>query len=328
MKNENNSNSNCSCNKNKENSNVGKKPNEGHKAKFAGVEDTIYIPLAGRIAVSKKFPEYFYDSKALELEEKIPQAAMQMKFKEYENLAAVARYFNLDRIVRQFIERTGSGNIINLGAGLETMYYRITAASTSTSTSTSTTKTEEAEENEERKATETASGTIRHTFYELDFPDVIKLRKAQLGEGENEILIEGDINNLEWTKEITNPSLPTLMIASGVFQYFHRHELLEFFKRIKEKFPKGEIVFDATDKFGIKMANYFVRRTGNQSAPMHFYIKSAQEIANATNTELYSHITFFMETRKILRKKLKTSTKILMMLGDRFKKANIIHLKF
>ena len=134
MKNENNSNSNCSCNKNKENSNVGKKTNEGHKAKFAGVEDTIYIPLAGRIAVSKKFPEYFYDSKALELEEKIPQAAMQMKFKEYENLAAVARYFNLDRIVRQFIERTGSGNIINLGAGLETMYYRITAASTSTST--------------------------------------------------------------------------------------------------------------------------------------------------------------------------------------------------
>ncbi len=270
---------------------------------LSGVADTLYIPLIARIYGSKHYPEYFYDKAALQIEEKLPLSARQMRVKEYEHIAAIARYYNLDNSAKEFIARTESGNIINLGVGLDTMYQRITLTSNSKKSDS-------------------------HTFYELDFPDVIKLRKAQLGEGENEILIEGDINNLEWTKEITNPSLPTLMIASGVFQYFHRHELLEFFKRIKEKFPKGEIVFDATDKFGIKMANYFVRRTGNQSAQMYFYIKSANEIAKATNTELYSHITFFAQTRKILRKKLKTSTKILMMLGDRFKKANIIHLKF
>ena len=44
-------------------------------AAFYGVEDTIYIPLASRIRISKKFPQYFLDTKALELEKKIPQAA-------------------------------------------------------------------------------------------------------------------------------------------------------------------------------------------------------------------------------------------------------------
>ena len=37
-----------------------------------GVEDTLYIPLVGRIYVSKKFPDFFYDAKALSLEEYIP----------------------------------------------------------------------------------------------------------------------------------------------------------------------------------------------------------------------------------------------------------------
>ena len=30
-----------------------------------GVEDTLYIPLAARIYASEKFPEFFYDEKAL-----------------------------------------------------------------------------------------------------------------------------------------------------------------------------------------------------------------------------------------------------------------------
>ena len=35
---------------------------------FEGVADTLYIPLAARVYVSKRFPEYFFDPKSLELE--------------------------------------------------------------------------------------------------------------------------------------------------------------------------------------------------------------------------------------------------------------------
>ena len=36
--------------------------------KFEGVANTLFVPLVARIAVSKEFPEYFMDKKALELE--------------------------------------------------------------------------------------------------------------------------------------------------------------------------------------------------------------------------------------------------------------------
>ena len=39
--------------------------------KFEGVANTLFVPLVARIAVSKEFPEYFMDKKALELEEKL-----------------------------------------------------------------------------------------------------------------------------------------------------------------------------------------------------------------------------------------------------------------
>ena len=38
--------------------------------KLDGVANTLYVPLYGRIYVSKKFPEYFYDEMALKIEEK------------------------------------------------------------------------------------------------------------------------------------------------------------------------------------------------------------------------------------------------------------------
>lgn len=40
-------------------------------SEFEGVEDTLFIPLTARICVSKKFPEYFFDQKALEMEDLI-----------------------------------------------------------------------------------------------------------------------------------------------------------------------------------------------------------------------------------------------------------------
>lgn len=43
--------------------------------KFEGVANTLFVPLVARIAISKEFPEYFYDPKALELEPLLPDGA-------------------------------------------------------------------------------------------------------------------------------------------------------------------------------------------------------------------------------------------------------------
>ena len=38
--------------------------------KFDGVANTLFVPLVARINISKKFPEYFMDEKALETVER------------------------------------------------------------------------------------------------------------------------------------------------------------------------------------------------------------------------------------------------------------------
>ena len=92
---------------------------------YEGVEDTLFIPLTARVNISKKFPEYFYDEKALEMESLISGKQIEKKSSEYSMIASVARYYNLDEMAQNFIDKYGQCNIVNLGVGLETSYYRI-----------------------------------------------------------------------------------------------------------------------------------------------------------------------------------------------------------
>lgn len=92
--------------------------------KFDGVANTLFVPLVARINISKKFPEYFMDEKALELEKYLPQGADKGS-SEYSNMASVARYYNMDKTVTAFAKSYAESNIVYLGAGLETAYDRL-----------------------------------------------------------------------------------------------------------------------------------------------------------------------------------------------------------
>ena len=92
---------------------------------FEGVADTLYIPLTARIYVSKRFPEYFYDPKSLELESAIPGESIQAGSNEYTMIASAARYHNLDEMARTYIAAHSSCSIVNVGCGLETMFWRV-----------------------------------------------------------------------------------------------------------------------------------------------------------------------------------------------------------
>jgi O-methyltransferase involved in polyketide biosynthesis len=259
-----------------------------------GVANTLFIPLAARIFASKKFPEYFYDEKSLSMEKYIPSCNIQKKSSEYTFMASVARYYNIDHMVKSFISKHGICNIVYLGAGLETAYYRINNKSI--------------------------------LFYEVDLPEIIDIRSYILGEHRNEILISGDIFDTLWINEI-NKSLPSLLIASGVFQYFAEDKIIKFITNIRNNFRDVELIFDAANETGIKYANKYVNRTGNNNVLMHFYINDAIDFARKTDTILIEERVFFTDARKILSKKLGLYTRIAMRIVDNKKRAIILHLK-
>ncbi|MCR5295715.1 MAG: class I SAM-dependent methyltransferase [Lachnospiraceae bacterium] len=263
--------------------------------KFEGVANTLFVPLAARIAVSKEFPEYFADQKALELEPCLPDDAAKGS-SQYSNLASAARYYNMDRMVMAFAGKNRGCSVVYLGAGLETAYDRMH---------------------------DKLPGV---NWYACDLPEVIEARRKVFGERENEVTIPGDMFRMEWAGRI-DASLPTLLIVSGVFQYFHEEEIIGFIRSCKDAFPGAEMIFDATSKFGLLYTNWFIKRTGNTSALMYFGIDDSKAFAQKCGTILLEEKTFFPDALKILGRKLKLMTRISMKTAERKKLVRILHLK-
>lgn len=103
--------------------------------------------------------------------------------------------------------------------------------------------------------------------------------------------------------------------------------VLKFISDVKNIFENAELIFDATNKFGIKYTNFYVKRTGNSSAKMYFYIENPNEFAKKANCKLIEDRGFFKDVIKILNKKVGLYTKISMKVAENRKNAMILHLK-
>ncbi len=261
-----------------------------------GVADTLYIPLVARIYVSKRFPEYFYDPKSLELEGSIPGDSIQRGSSEYAMVASAARYHNLDQMTRAFVAGQPLCNVVNVGCGLETMFWRVGPD---------------------------APGA---RFYAIDLPEVVATRRRVLGEPEGETLVAGDAFDLAWAARI-DASLPTLVIVSGVFQFFHAADVLGFIDDVKKVFTKAELVFDVTNTKGLRFANAYVRKTGNTSALMHFAIDHPAAFARKANCALLEIRPFYTSARRILKGRVSLYTRVAMAVTDRTGRAFLLHVR-
>ena len=261
---------------------------------LSGVEDTLYIPLAARIYATEHFPDFFYDEKALSLKQYIPTQSIDSNTTEYFYMASVCRQWTIDKKIIRFLSLHNKCNVVFLGAGLETAYQRI-------------------------------HNTTAY-FYQVDLPNVIDIRKRVLGYAENERLIAGDMFALNWIKEL-DISLPTMIVISGVYQYFRESQVIDMIQKMKSIIPTGELIFDATNSTGLRLANKYVRKTGNKNATMHFSIDDPREFARCTGTDLLDVDGFFAGALRHC-KRLKLITKIYMYFADRLHRTMILHFKF
>ncbi len=264
--------------------------------KLSGVPDTLFIPLMARIYISKRFPEYFYDEKALSLEKIIPQNVITEKSSEYAMMGSASRAVNMDKIVAEFVGKNDNSNVVCIGCGLETMAFRLDSISD------------------------------KAHFYELDFPSVIENRKTVLGTLPNETLIEGNANELDFSQYM-DCTVPTIFVVAGVFQYFKEQEVLALISKLQKQFKNAEILFDCTDEYGITYVNKYVKKTGNKNAMMYFYINDPKEFSAKANIKLVSASGFYGGVSKELRKKLKLYTKIATKIADNKMHAMILRYK-
>jgi len=203
------------------------------KIKLNGVSETLLGLLWGRAQLSKEYGSLFYDAKAVELVEKIDYdfSTSDMPFQGilldaslkgnllpvFGLIALMAKQF--DDKIRAYIAEHPCASIVNIGAGLDTTFYRVD------------------------------NGTIH--WYDLDLPAVIEIRKQLLSEPDRVTYIAKSLLDPSWCKDVKQTEDGVFVIAGGVLRYFEELEVKQFFSLLADSFPGGEIVFDVISKLDI-----------------------------------------------------------------------------
>ena len=266
-------------------------------SKFNAVENTLFIPMLGRIYASEHFQNILYDEKALSLKDVLPKDLMETGSQsQYTLLASASRSANMDRYIRDFLRRKTDCVIAELGCGLETTFYR---------------------------------NDDGHTqWYAVDLPDVMEYRKTLLPEPERQAYFAGDAFSDDWIRQIRidAPDVPVLVTAGGLFHYFEEEKVLALL-RMLQGFGNIEIVFDSVNKSGmVMMRKKYMKQMGHADARMFFYVDSAAELTRKIGGDDCA-ITDEPYYRHIDKTRLNLSTKLSMNVSDRFCMVKMVHVE-
>lgn len=257
-------------------------------SQFGVVEDTLFVPMLGRIYASECCPQVLYDKEALSLKNKLPaQLLRQEGQSQYTLLASAVRSANMDRYIRDFQRRKPNGAVVQLGCGLETACFR----------------------NEDQNT----------RWYAVDLPNVIAYRQELLPQQERETCIAADAFADTWIKRVRAgaPDAPLLVTAGGLFHYFQEEKVVGLLRMLRS-FGNIELVFDTVNGRGMRMMRKkYMKQVGHEDAQMFFYVDSAEALAAKAGegVRVLAEEPYYRHTPKA---GLKLSTRLSMVVSDRF----------
>lgn len=187
------------------------------KVDFNRVLGTPLVPLCARTKISKEYSSLFNDAKAIELVELIDYdfSMLEKSSTDYLLFATAVRAMQFDNKVKAYIKEYPHASIVNLGAGLDTGFYRVD------------------------------NGAIH--WYDLDLPEIIEVRKQLLPETGRVKYIPKSFLDPGWCQDIKNEN-GIFLIAGGLFRFFDEAQIRQFFSLIADLLPGSEIVFEAESK--------------------------------------------------------------------------------
>jgi len=101
--------------------------------------------------------------------------------------------------------------------------------------------------------------TVR--WFDVDYPDVIELRRRLFPERSAYRLIGSPLDDLRWLDEVPRDR-PGLLVAEGVMHYLGEADVKALLNAVVAHFPGGQMVFDVCNPWIVKRAGTNVGGTG------------------------------------------------------------------
>jgi hypothetical protein len=190
------------------------------------VQETLIIPLYGRKMCSEKFPDLYKDNSAKELCERLDYDFSEIEKKsnsslyEFGALEAAMRQLDIISEIKDYLKKHTKATIVNLGCGLD----------------------------ETGKACDNGLCQIVN----VDFPDIIEIRKKIIPNRDREINISCDLKDYSWMKHVDN-SKGVIFFAAGVFHYFKIEEVKSLILELAKRYKGGCLIFDSVGELGVKL---------------------------------------------------------------------------
>ena len=217
------------------------------------VQETLVIPLFGRLVCSEHFPELFSDPEAKRICDSLDYDFAE-KRKKMESAAGLfgalevaQRQYDLRCEVEMYLNDHPKAAVVNLGCGLDDTFSKV--------------------DNGECKG------------YYIDLPDVIKVRNDLLPAGEREKNLACDLNDYSWMDRI-DASNGAVFFAAGVFYYFKTEDVKKLFQAMAERFPGSVLVFDSCNERGAKlMRKTWLKEAGIIDVNAYFSLEDEAELS-------------------------------------------------
>ncbi|MGB8388201.1 class I SAM-dependent methyltransferase [Mycobacterium sp.] len=201
------------------------------------------------------------DRYAKEIVDRIDYAWTKTAMAARNSPSVTARTAHFDTWACQFLAVHSSAVVLHVGCGLDSRYFRLQPGP-------------------------------QVDWYDIDYPAVAELRMQLYPAADHYRVIAASVTDPAWPVEIPDDR-PTLMIAEGLTMYLDEQDGVALLRRVVDRFPRGELQFDAFNRLAIRSQwiNTVVRRSGST---LRWGINGPDDILEAVpGTRLLSWMRWF-----------------------------------
>lgn len=196
--------------------------------KISDISSTMLLTLYCRAMESQSRDPVIHDPEAVRITTALNSLLARSSDRMYKDLGEgklnrklmlfiSLRARRFDDYARAFLVSNPGGTIINLGCGLDTRFWRID------------------------------NGVM--SFYDLDLPEVIELKRKLCKETERYHMIASSVLNYEWISLLKSQvNGPVLFLAEGLFMYLEKNDVRELVLKLQSGFPGSELVCEVVNE--------------------------------------------------------------------------------
>ena len=266
------------------------------------VQETLVIPLFGRLVCSERFPELFSDPEAkricgsLDYDFSEKRKKMESAVGLFGALEVAQRQYDLCCEVEEHLKDHPKAAVVNLGCGLDDTFSKVD------------------------------NGQCRG--YNIDLPDVIRVRDDLLPPGERETNLACDLNDFSWMDQI-DAGDGAVFFAAGVFYYFKTEDVKRLFDAMAKRFPGAILAFDSCNERGAKlMRKTWLKEAGITDVSAFFSLEDEAELRGWSNHFSSVSAKSYMRGYRDIYENVGVFHKLMIRFCDSLMKMKIVKISF